>query len=157
MTTTADSDSAPVNLRPAGRVDLLAVHRLERACFPSPWPYQAFVDHLDASAFLLAIVDGELAGYIVADVADGFAGRGGHIKDLAVTERHRRRGIATRLLVAGLHRLASHGAASVSLEVRAGNEPAQALYREHGFAAERVESEYYGDGEDAVIMVRQID
>lgn len=155
--TTRETDPAPVVLRPAERADLLDVYRLEQRCFPSPWPYQAFLAHLDAPAFLLALVDSEIVGYIVADIRDGFPGPAGHIKDLAVAPDHRRTGIGSRLLDAGLARLENAGAVYVSLEVREGNEAAQALYRAFGFSAERTETGYYADGTDAVVMSRQLD
>lgn len=150
------ADSESVDIRAARRADLLDVYRLERECFPSPWPYQAFLDHLDAPAFILAIADDELAGYLVADIASHFPGRVGHIKDLAVSPTHRREGVGSGLLDAGITRLQENGAISVSLEVRRENQPARALYRQFGFTDHRIEPGYYEDGTDAIVMHRSL-
>ncbi len=154
--TTADRHSVPIGIREAEHADLLSVYRLEQRCFPSPWPYQAFLSHLDATAFLLATVNGSLAGYVVADTYSGFAGTRGHVKDLAVGPEHRRRGVATRLLEAALSRLRASGARRVSLEVRRDNAPARALYETFEFTEERIEDGYYEDGTDAVVMARSL-
>lgn len=154
--TTADRDTVPIAIREAERADLLGVYRLEQRCFPSPWPYQAFLSHLDAAAFLLATLDGTLAGYVVADVFAGFSARKGHIKDLAVGPDYRRRGIASRLLSSSLTRLRAGGAGLVNLEVRRDNRPARSLYEDFGFSEERVEEGYYEDGTDALVMCRAI-
>jgi ribosomal protein S18 acetylase RimI-like enzyme len=52
------------------------------------------------------------------------------INSMVVHPAHQRAGIATRLL---LHVLAASDAASVRVSTGAGNEPALALYRKHGF------------------------
>jgi ribosomal protein S18 acetylase RimI-like enzyme len=52
------------------------------------------------------------------------------INSLVVHPAHQRAGIATRLL---LHVLAATNAASIRVSTGAGNEPALALYRKHGF------------------------
>lgn len=44
----------PVEIRDATRADLLSVHRIERAVFDQPWPYDAFESSLSAPAFLVA-------------------------------------------------------------------------------------------------------
>jgi ribosomal protein S18 acetylase RimI-like enzyme len=52
------------------------------------------------------------------------------INSLVVHPAHQRMGIATRLL---LHVLAASDAASIRVSTGAGNQPALALYRKHGF------------------------
>jgi len=49
------------------------------------------------------------------------------------------------------------GASLIFLEVRAGNEPAQRLYRSMGFVFRGIRKGYYTDtGEDAVIFEREV-
>lgn len=156
MTAIPETSDNSVRIRAATRADLLAVYRLEKACFSAPWPYQAFDAHLDGEAFLVATIDGDLAGYVVADVLPRFGGRVGHVKDLAVDERYRRQGVASRMLGSALGELALAGAIRVSLEVRVDNDAAIALYRAFGFSADRREAGYYADGEDALVMTREL-
>ncbi|MXY71468.1 MAG: ribosomal-protein-alanine acetyltransferase, partial [Dehalococcoidia bacterium] len=51
----------------------------------------------------------------------------------------------------------SLGAAAVTLEVRASNEAARALYRGCGFEEVGERRRYYADGADAVIMTLALD
>ena len=76
----------------------------------------------------------------------------GHVLDLAVASELRRHGVGTRLLRALLAALLAQGARAATLEVRAGNLGAQALYRAEGFAVEGRRPGYYPDGDDAILM-----
>ena len=157
--TTVDPASGPadVRLRPAERGDLLAIHRIERLSFPQPWPYRVFESFLGEPGFLVAEGAGRtILGYAVGDVVPNH-GRGvGHVKDLAVHPDHRGRGVGSRLLAELLGVLSRRGARSITLEVRASNEPAIELYRAFGFEPLRRVQGYYDDGEDAVVMIREL-
>ncbi|MGQ4556762.1 GNAT family N-acetyltransferase [Halobellus sp. GM3] len=152
------ASGSSVTVRPADRADLLDVLRIERRSFSEPWPYAAFESLLDAPAFLVAVgdgVDGEctVLGYVVGDVMPNHGRDIGHIKDLAVRPDARGAGIGRRLLREGLFGLALAGAAVAKLEVREGNDPARSLYREMGFEPTRRVPGYYADGEDALLLV----
>lgn len=150
-------DVDDLDIRPAERADLLAILRIEKASFPQPWPYDAFDEFLGEPAFLVAVCDDAIAGYVVADVTPNH-GRGlGHVKDLAVHPDRRGDGIGSTLLSRALMVLAAHDAESVKLEVREGNEAAMALYRTHGFEPLRRVPRYYNDGDDAIVMIRDLD
>lgn len=151
-----------VTVRPADRADLLDVLRIERNAFSEPWPYAAFESVLDAPAFLVAVgpgVDGDdtLLGYVVGDVMPNHGRDIGHIKDLAVRPDARGQGVGRRLLREALFGLALAGATVVKLEVREGNDAARSLYRDEGFEPTRRVSRYYGDGEDALILVVDVE
>ncbi|WP_435196146.1 ribosomal protein S18-alanine N-acetyltransferase [Natronomonas sp. EA1] len=156
MTTAA----AACTVREATRADLLDVFRIERQCFPQPWPFAAFERFLGQPGFLVAERDAPapdenpLAGYVVADTVPNHGQPLGHIKDLAVHPAYRGQGIGKELLSQALFVLATANASSVKLEVRASNEPAISLYRSFDFQPRRRIPRYYDDGEDAIIMVR---
>jgi len=77
-----------------------------------------------------------------------------HIHDLAVLPEHRRKGVASALL-AHLLREAKN-AKRVKLEVRASNAAAQAFYKKHGFREAALLRGYYEDGEDGILMIREL-
>jgi len=158
---------ADVTIRDAERSDLESVVDIERAAFDQPWPYTAFERFLGESGFLVA-VDGDSAGrrsrtdadtvvgYVVGDVTPNFGRDIGHVKDLAVADAARRRGIGRSLLVQSLAALAVDGAEVVKLEVRESNAPARTLYRDVGFDVARRVPRYYRDGEDALVMLLDV-
>jgi len=76
-----------------------------------------------------------------------------HLANFAVREECRRRGIGELLLLSIMKLAMEHNAEFVTLEVRASNWGARALYEKCGFVEVGVRSGYYMDnGEDAVLM-----
>jgi ribosomal-protein-alanine N-acetyltransferase len=76
-----------------------------------------------------------------------------HINSLAVAERWRRLGLATRLLDAVSREAQAEGATSATLEVRESNRAARALYERLGFRVEGVRRDYYQTPrEDAIVL-----
>jgi len=142
-----------MRVRQAERADLLAVHRIEQASFPQPWPFDAFEQYLDEPGFLVADAGG-VVGYVVADSVPNHGRPLGHIKDIAVREQQRGQGIGSTLLERALGVLAARGVASVKLEVRESNAGARRLYRDFDFVHRRTVPRYYSDGEDALVLVR---
>lgn len=141
-----------VVLAPMQRRHLRAVVAIEERSSSRPWTQGLFLSEL---------AQGDQRTYLVAKVAGAVAGFGGvmyvlpdaHVTTVAVDERWRRRGIATRLLVALSRAAVTRGATALTLEVRASNTGAQALYRRFGFAPAGIRKGYYVDrGEDAVVM-----
>ena len=169
--TTVPADEASdseVHVREAERADLLAVFHIEQEAFPQPWPFSAFERFLDEPGFLVAQVrddadsretatvgdDGRVVGYVVADVVPNHGEALGHVKDIAVAEECRGRGVGRGLLQQALTVLATENVASVKLEVREANETAKRLYRGFGFEQRGRLPRYYSNGEDALVMVR---
>jgi ribosomal-protein-alanine N-acetyltransferase len=153
--TAADATAATV--RPVQRADLLDVVRIEQASFPQPWSLSAFERFLEEPGFLVASDERGQAptvlGYVVANTIPRGTSPVGHIKDLAVHPEHRGQGLGRSLLESGLRSLAAQGVDAVKLEVRRTNSAAIALYRGAGFVHEQTAVRYYDDGEDALVMV----
>jgi ribosomal protein S18 acetylase RimI-like enzyme len=84
------------------------------------------------------------------------AGEFAEIFYLCTDPAQRQRGVATALLGKCCAEARSNGAQRLVLEVRTGNQAAIALYRKHGFAVTLVKQRYYADGEDALLMVKEI-
>lgn len=178
MTTSEFADvGGGVTVRPVLRADLLDVFRIEQAVFPQPWPFSGFERSLDAPAFLVAEdrsagtgtgaetgddalgspVSGSIVGYVVGDVVPNHGRSLGHVKDLAVRPNYRGEGIGSALLGRALRLLSSQGVSTVKLEVRPSNDAALSLYTRFGFEPLKTVPGYYADGEDALVMVVDLD
>ncbi len=76
-----------------------------------------------------------------------------HITTIAVRDAYRRQGIGERLLIAIIEMAIKLNADVVTLEVRASNKQAQALYEKYCFQRVGIRRAYYTDnGEDAILM-----
>ncbi len=141
-----------VTIRPMEDADIPAVQALDRLAFTTPWPPSAYaheLHHSPHSRLWVAEVEGRVVGFVVLWLVVDEA----HVATLAVHPDFRRRGIARRLLETLLAAAREAGARLATLEVRAGNLPAQALYRRYGFQEVGRRPKYYTDnGEDALIM-----
>jgi [ribosomal protein S18]-alanine N-acetyltransferase len=140
------------------RRDLRQVMAIERVVFPEPWSTAIFTSELalrTGRAYRVAREGRDVVGYFGLMFVDDEA----HLTTVAVTPEHQHRGLGTALLAAAAGIARDHGARHLTLEVAAGNERAQALYRRFGFAPVGVRKGYYQlTGEDAVVMwVRDID
>ncbi|WP_244605545.1 ribosomal protein S18-alanine N-acetyltransferase [Halorussus marinus] len=161
MTTAGVGDETDVQVRQAVQADLLAVLRIERKSFPQPWPFSAFERYLGEPGFLVAVDDARddesVVGFVVADLVPNHGRPLGHVKDIAVHPDCRGRGLGRTLLARALAVLGEHGAHTVKLEVRESNDVARSLYEEFGFEHLRRLPRYYDDGEDALILVVEVD
>ena len=132
--------------------DIPAVHAIESASFPTPWPPYAFRQELETN---------RLARYIVVRAGERVIAYAGiwlmvdeaHVTSFAVLPAYRRRGIGGLLLVELMELSADLGAVVCTLEVRLSNAGARQLYQEFGFKPVGVRPRYYTDNaEDALIM-----
>ncbi len=153
-------------VREASLDDLPQVMMINRLCLPENYTYFFFESILRnyPRTFLIAEVDGKIAGYIMCRVERGFSKfdrlslkKLGHVISIAVLPEYRRRGIAKTLLSNALKALKEHyGCEEAYLEVRISNSPALALYQKLGFTIVKVSRRYYIDGEDAYVMARKL-
>ena len=149
------SEQTRVRIVPMTGDHLDEVAELERICFSAPWSRNMLAEELenDCAAFLAAL-DGE--GRVV-----GYAGLlvvldEGYITNVAVRPECRRQGIAKKLLQVFLDFAQAHRLAFLTLEVRASNYGAIALYGGMGFrGAGRRKNYYEHPREDAIIMTKE--
>lgn len=159
--TIVEHERGDATIREATRADLLDVLRIEKSVFQQPWPYSAFERYVEVPGFLVSENDGygvdtAVTGYVVAHAVPNHGRPLGHVKDIAVHSDCRGAGIGKALLGRSLAVLRREGARSVKLEVRRGNDPAIALYRQFGFEYLRTLPRYYSDGEDALVFVANL-
>ena len=134
--------------------DLNALRNLEKVCFPQDaWPLWDLVGVLTLPNVvrLRAISDGQLIGFIAGDIrqAESIA----WIATLGVLPEYRGRGIGRALLQACEQRLKVR---RVQLNVRPSNEIAIQLYLANGYQHAGLWPTYYQDGEDALIMAKEL-
>lgn len=134
--------------------DLDQVLALEQAIFPNPWRRSFFRADLGRpqGICLVAEEQGEIVGYAVAWGADEL-----HIANFAVAPAARRRGIGRAMMNEVLRFGATAGARTAYLEVRVSNAAARQFYAAHGFVPTFVRKGYYENGEDALIMERELE
>ena len=130
------------------------IAQLEKICFSDPWSERSIASELDNQlAFWLVATEGEtVAGYIgsqtVIDETD--------MMNVAVHPDFRRKGIAEALVNGLVEHLKTMGSHCLTLEVRASNAPAIALYEKLGFAEIGRRRNYYRNPrEDALILRKE--
>lgn len=131
--------------------DLEAVMRLDALCLPAPWSAGIWRAELESPLGLHLVA--EVAGEIVAQIGAKTILEELHVTTVAVSPRHRRKGLARRLIHESVERT---GVRLVTLEVRSKNTGARAFYRSLGFADDGVRPRYYGD-DDAVVMTLRLE
>lgn len=153
------SMSQPMRVRivPMTADHLDEVAALERVCFPDPWSRQMLAEELDnALSALLVALDGEgkVAGYAGLQVILDE----GTVTNIAVRPDCRKRGVASQLLQVFLNFAQGNRLAFLTLEVRASNYDAIALYGSRGFRSVGRRKNYYEHPrEDAIIMTREFE
>jgi ribosomal-protein-alanine N-acetyltransferase len=144
-----------MNVREATSRDLLRILEIERLAFPQPWSLESFKRELmlPFSRILVATEEqgearalpaGFLCRWLVADEC--------HILNVAVHPELRRTGIAMALMAQAIDEAKAKNIRLVTLEVRRSNVAARSLYRKLNFKERRLRTNYYGPGEDAIVM-----
>lgn len=145
--------SHDLSIEPMRRRHLKHVVNIENVVHPKPWSSGVFSSELDLARrgeryYVVAFLMGEIVGY----AGSMYAADEAHVTNIAVAPEFRRRGVARTLLHALAKEAVERGMASLTLEVRVGNDAAQGLYREFGFAPAGIRQRYYENSEDALVM-----
>ncbi len=136
------------------RQHVSAVARLEKECFSSPWSEGAVGAELSnpLSLWIVALDNEQVVGYVGSQSVLGE----GDMMNLAVDPAYRRQGIGGRLVANLIARLKEIQVSSLTLEVRASNEAAAALYEKLGFVQVGRRPGYYSNPrEDALILRKE--
>lgn len=113
----------------------------EALCFSEPWSEKALADFLSFAynGVLVAHLDGVFSGYVTYTALPPEL----QIANIAVLSAYRGRGIASALLAALREKAIRLACTEITLEVRASNAPAIALYRAAGFEQVGTRRAYY--------------
>ena len=130
------------------------VAAVEEQCFAMPWSRQSFWEEAShqETIYLLAIDrdnNDQVVGYVGCWALSGE----GDITNVAVAPAYRRKGVARKILERLIELLKEQQVTAVTLEARASNTPAIALYQSLGFKSVGLRPRYYTNPvEDAEIM-----
>jgi len=133
--------------------DIDAIAALEADSFTNPWPREQLVWELTNSDVTRVFVLRDERSLIVAFCLCCVIFDELHINTLAVAPDFRRKGMGTRLMWHVLAETRREGARKATLEVRASNQAALALYERLGFRITATRRGYYTNpDEDALIL-----
>ena len=134
---------------PMAERHLAALAEIEKTCFHAPWSEKMLREELGKGIFLVAERDGQAVGYVGCQtVLDE-----GYITNVAVSPDCRRQGIGCALIEELAQRARAQGLSFVTLEARASNASAIALYEGAGFDRVGMRKNFYtAPSEDAVLM-----
>lgn len=131
---------------------LRGVVAIEQQTSRRPWSKELFASELkqvSSRCFVAVRPDASVIGFGCL-MSTGFEA---HVTNLAVDPGFRRQRVATMLMLRLVAESKAWGLDDMTLEVRASNEAAQALYDRFGFEGEGRRPRYYAEtGEDALIM-----
>ena len=136
---------------PMEECHIAGISEVERQCFCEPWSPDALREELGRGIFLAAVEGGVVAGYVGCQtVLDE-----GYVTNVAVLPAFRRQGVAGALIAELLR--SAEGLSFVTLEVRASNAAAIALYEKYGFEPVGTRRGFYRQPvEDALLMTRRL-
>jgi ribosomal-protein-alanine N-acetyltransferase len=139
-------------IRKAGPAHAAVLSAIHATAFPpdESWDERIIAGQLGQQG-VFALIDkrgGMLIARLAADEAE--------ILTIAVHPQKRRRGIGKALMQAAVAEASLRGAEKLFLEVSVRNRAALALYRDIGFIELGLRRGYYADGQDALILGKEL-
>ena len=134
--------------------DIPHLAALEQLCFSQPWSSTSLEYELNnpLSLWLVAHIDGKIAGYVGSQTVMGET----DMMNIAVSPEFRRQHIAQQLIEELIAQLKLRQSHCLTLEVRASNAPALALYQKLAFVQVGRRPGYYRNPrEDALILRKE--
>lgn len=146
-----DTPDPRIQIQPMGLDTLREVEALEQECFSNPWSLDSLADELSNPIAVVrtAAINGKVVGYAgMHHIIDE-----GYITNIAVTQSHRRTGVATALMEELIRYAEENDLRMLTLEVRPSNHAAIAFYKKFNFEQEGRRTHYYTNPtEDALIL-----
>ena len=141
-------------MRVATLADVPALALLETEVFPDAWPAASLRGELSQTVTRAWVLERD--GAAVASLLGWLIGEEFQVNRVAVLPSRRRAGLGRALVREALAHAQTEGATRALLEVRAGNVAALRLYETLGFQQAGRRRAYYPDGEDALVLVREL-
>ena len=129
------------------------IAQIEKVCFSDPWSEKSVASEREneLSLWLGAEEDGQVCGYVGSQTVLGET----DMMNVAVSPEFRRKGIAEALVNALVEALKAKGSHCLTLEVRASNSPARALYEKLGFSRIGTRKNYYRNPKEDGLILRK--
>lgn len=140
-------------IRPMRLEDLEQVEAIEQQCFSDPWTLDSLRYELEGNPFstpyvLLDDQEQTIIGYAHLWITFEQA----QLANIAIVPQYRQQHKGSLLLQHLIEVARAQECETMTLEVRASNQSAIALYEKYGFSPINVIKRYYSDGEDAILM-----
>lgn len=143
-----------ITIKSMRSVHIPQVAGLEKLCFSEPWSENSLTSELNNPLSLwLVALDGDcVAGYVGSQSVMGES----DMMNIAVDPNYRRKGVAAALVEELVRQLKERGNHCLTLEVRASNDVAIALYEKLQFVQIGRRPNYYrSPKEDALILRKE--
>ena len=145
-------------IRHAVREDFETLLEIDEASFPGGVAYDAnelaYFMHREGAETLVAEEAGEIIAFLIMEVHRNR--RTATIITLDVRENRRRMGYGTMLLERAEDILRDYGTEIYDLQVDVSNRNAVWFYNKHGFTVVRTLANYYANGNDAYLMIKEL-
>ncbi len=151
--------SMVINIEKAKADDLEALYGIERECFTLEAFSKKQIGSLlrnPNSISLLAKLNGEIVGFIVALIYEEKKEKIGHIFTLDVAVKARRKGVGLKLLESAEQILREKEVKICFLEVRGDNVAARELYRKLGYVEVGLLKDFYFSGGHGVRLRKNL-
>ena len=138
---------------PMTQAHVAQIADLEKLCFHDPWSEKSIASELEnrLSLWLVALDGDKVVGYVGSQSVMGWA----DMMNIAVDPDYRRQGVAQELVERLVAALMENAVTCLTLEVRASNEPAKALYGKLGFQQVGRRPNYYRNPKEDALILRK--
>ena len=138
--------------------DLDNVLKIENEVFAEPWGKDFFEYELHENPFsnyfkMIIKETNELLGYIGFWITFETA----QIANIAIAKKYQGHKLSKLLLADCIKRIKLASCEKITLEVRVSNEKAINLYESFGFVKVTTRKHYYNNGEDAYLMLKELE
>jgi len=147
------------DIRPLTISQLDECWRLDQRCFVDGEAYsrdtfEYLLTAPESVAYRVVTPSGAMVGFVIGLVEPDHTG---HVTTVGVSPDHRRRQLASRLMLKVEQGFQRRSVRLVRLEVRSLNTPAQELYISLGYTITQRLPKYYSNGGDGLLMVKSLD